>query len=74
MTIPKVLSNTLGAGPRDSYSQGLRAGTLLFVSGQLPLDLQGRLIAGTICDQAKQALLNLPAIVEAADGTLANVV
>lgn len=60
--------------PKGNYSQAVRTGDLLFISGQLPLDSEGRLVSGALADQAKQALSNIRAIVEAAGGTMANLV
>lgn len=49
------------------YSQAVRAGNLLFVSGQLPLDPATMKIHGeTAAEQARQALSNLGAILKAA--------
>jgi 2-iminobutanoate/2-iminopropanoate deaminase len=60
--------------PQGHYSQAVRVGTLVFISGQLPLDREGRIVSGTITDEAKQALSNVRAVVEAAGGTMANLV
>jgi 2-iminobutanoate/2-iminopropanoate deaminase len=60
--------------PQGHYSQAVRVGTLLFISGQLPLDREGRMVSGTIVDQARQTLSNVRGIVEAAGGTMANLV
>lgn len=49
------------------YSQAVHAGTLLFVSGQVPLDpATGTLVPGGIEEQTRQVLRNLQAILEAA--------
>lgn len=57
------------------YSQAIKHGSLLFVSGQIPLDPKtGELVAGSIEDQTRQVLTNLKAIVETAGGSLGNVV
>ena len=56
------------------YSQAIRAGTLLFVSGQTPLDPAGELIPGPIVDQARQALDNLAAVVRAGGSDLGRVI
>lgn len=57
------------------YSQGIRAGAFLFVSGQVPLDPEsGELIPGDIAQQTGRALENLKAVVEAAGATLDDVV
>ena len=57
------------------YSQGIIAGNLLFISGQLPLNPEnGRLIDGSIAEQTEQILKNMKAIVEEAGGQLSSVV
>ncbi len=55
------------------YSQAVRAGNLLFVSGQIPLPPDGGAIPESFADQARQALANLAAIVRAAGGDLSSV-
>lgn len=72
--MPEAIKTLSAPAPRGNYSQAVRVGTLLFVSGQLPLDPEGRMVTGTISDEAKQALSNVRAIVEAAGGTIANLV
>jgi len=60
--------------PVGPYSQGVRAGCFLFVAGQVPLDpATGRLVED-FEEAAKRALENLKAIVEAAGGSLSDVV
>ncbi len=57
------------------YSQAVRSGELLFVSGQIPLDPgRGALVAGDIAAQTHQVLSNLGDILTAAGGSFANVV
>jgi 2-iminobutanoate/2-iminopropanoate deaminase len=57
------------------YSQAVRAGGLLFVSGQIPLEPStGQVVPGDVAAQAEQVLKNLEAIVAAAGGTLGDVV
>lgn len=60
--------------PAGFYSQGIRDGRLVFVSGQLPLDREGRLVGGTARAQAEQALKNVSAILSAAGGRLQDLV
>jgi 2-iminobutanoate/2-iminopropanoate deaminase len=60
--------------PGGFYSQGVRAGELLFVSGQLPMDLHGKIKGATAGEQARQALENVAAILRAGGATLANLV
>jgi 2-iminobutanoate/2-iminopropanoate deaminase len=68
-----VSSNAPAAiGP---YSQGVKAGPLLFVSGQLPIDpATGDLIRGDVAAQTELSLRNLKAVVEQGGGELKDVV
>ena len=53
------------------YSQGVVAGNLIFISGQLPLDPKtGEIIAGGIEEHTHQCLKNISAIAEAAGTSL----
>ncbi len=57
------------------YSQAVWAGDLLFCSGQIPFDpATGKLVEGSTADQARQALANVKAVLEAAGLGLDNVV
>jgi 2-iminobutanoate/2-iminopropanoate deaminase len=56
------------------YSQAVRAGGLLFVAGQIPLDPNGNLVEGDVVVQARRVLDNVGAILKAAGLTFANVV
>ena len=57
------------------YSQAIRAGDFLFVSGQIPLDpATGTLIQGDIAEQTDRVLRNLAAILEAAGASFHHVV
>jgi 2-iminobutanoate/2-iminopropanoate deaminase len=57
------------------YSQAIRNGDLLFVSGQIAMDPQtGNLIEGDIEAQADQVLKNIAAIIDAAGMSLQDVV
>lgn len=57
------------------YSQAIRAGNLLFVSGQIPLDpATGSLVTGGVAEQADRVLKNLGAILEAAGASFDRVV
>ena len=48
------------------YSQGVSAGELVFVSGQVPLRADGTLVAGTVAEQTEQCLNNVLEILQAA--------
>jgi 2-iminobutanoate/2-iminopropanoate deaminase len=57
------------------YAQAVRAGQLLFLSGQIPLDpATGQLVGGDIVAQTERVMKNLGAVLEAAGCTFANVV
>ena len=57
------------------YSQAIRAGEFLFVSGQVPLDpATGELLEGDVAAQTHRVLQSLEAIVRAAGATLDDVV
>lgn len=57
------------------YSQAVRAGDLLFVSGQLPIDpATGEFVAGGVAEQAVQSLKNAAAILEEAGSSIGQVV
>jgi 2-iminobutanoate/2-iminopropanoate deaminase len=63
------------APPKAHYSHGIvGSGTWLFVAGQLPVDRDGAIVPGGASEQAAQVLDNLQAVVEAAGGTLSDVV
>ncbi len=55
------------------YSQGTRAGNLLFISGQLGVDMStGEIAYGDVETQSRQVLNNLEAIARAGGSSLAN--
>ena len=56
------------------YSQAVAAGTFLFVSGQIPLNAEGQMVAGDIVVQTVQVLENLKAILAEAGLALKDVV
>jgi 2-iminobutanoate/2-iminopropanoate deaminase len=57
------------------YVHAIRAGDLLFCSGQIPLDPRtGDLVGTTAAEQAGRCLENLAAVCQAAGGTLGDAV
>jgi 2-iminobutanoate/2-iminopropanoate deaminase len=56
------------------YSQAIQVGSLLFTSGQIPLRADGSLVEGGIEVQTQQVFDNLRAVIEAAGGSLGQVV
>ena len=72
----KQVISTSNAPQNDApYSQGILTEGLLFVSGQGPADPEtGEHVEGGVEAQAKQTLENLQSVVEAAGGSLDDVV
>ena len=69
------ITTTTGASPMGAYSQGLRAGDFIFVSGQGPIDpTTGKIVGETIEEQTARTLENIKAILEAGGATMADVV
>lgn len=61
--------------PVGPYSQAVKAGNLLFLSGQIALDpATGQLVAGDVREHTKRIMENLKAVLEAAGASLDNVV
>ncbi len=61
--------------PISHYTDAVRAGDLLFVSGCVPVDVDGRLVGGgDVVAQARQVFANVGAILEAGGATFADVV
>lgn len=57
------------------YSQAIRSGNLVFLSGQTPLDpATGVLVEGDISVQARRAFDNIKAVCEAAGGSMDDIV
>ena len=74
-TSPTPVATTDAPGAIGPYSQGIRAGGLVFVSGQIPLDpATGQLVAGDVTAQTERVMANLRAILVAAGGDLRDVV
>ena len=71
----KIIKTKNAPAPPPSYSQGVVAAGLVFVSGQGPFDASsGEVIGTTIQEQTAQCLRNVQAILEAAGSSLAKVV
>ena len=70
--MPKEIISTTNApqaiGP---YSQAVKTDSLIFISGQIPLNpMTGKLVEGSIEDEANQVLKNLKSICEAGGHSL----
>ena len=70
-----VVSTESAPGAIGPYSQAIRAGELLFLSGQIPLDpATGQLVSGSIEDETRQVMRNLEAVLKAGGATFDHVV
>jgi 2-iminobutanoate/2-iminopropanoate deaminase len=70
----QIILTDQAPAPIGPYSQAVKAGNTVYVSGQIPLDASGQLVPGDIAAQTHQVLKNLTAILTAAGFTLADVV
>ena len=71
----KIIQTDKAPKAIGTYSQAVRAGDLVFLSGQIPLDpATGTLVSGDIEAEIRRVFDNLAAVAEAAGGSLAHVV
>lgn len=70
-----AISTTSAPAALGPYSQAIRSGNMLFLSGQIPLDpATGQISGSTVDEQTKRVMDNLAAVLAANDMTMANVV
>jgi 2-iminobutanoate/2-iminopropanoate deaminase len=70
-----AVSTESAPGALGPYSQAIKAGQFLFVSGQVPVDPStGDLVSGGIDEQARQALRNVGEILRAAHASFQQVI
>jgi reactive intermediate/imine deaminase len=71
----EVIHSSRAPQPIGPYSQAVRNGETVYVSGQIGLDpVHGELVPGGLEPQARRAFANLAAVAEAAGGSLHQVV
>lgn len=71
----QILSTSDAPAAIGPYSQAVKAGSLLFCSGQIPLDpATGEIVGDTPAEQAQRCLENLAAVCEAAGASLSDAV
>jgi reactive intermediate/imine deaminase len=71
----QIIQTPLAPKAIGTYSQAVRAGDTVYISGQIPLDpASGQLIAGDIEAEIRRVFDNISAIAKAAGGSLANAV
>jgi len=70
-----VVSSPDAPKAMGAYSPAIRAGNLMFVSGQIPIDpATGELVDGDIAAQTEQVMRNITALLKAAGADFNNVV
>ncbi len=71
----EVISTDNAPGAIGPYSQAVKAGNMIFCSGQIPIDpATGEFVSNDISEQTEQVLKNLSAVLNAAGAGLGNVV
>jgi reactive intermediate/imine deaminase len=71
MTNRAVISSPAAPEALGPYSQAVKVGSTVWLSGQIPLDPKTmEIVSGDISAQARQVFQNLAAVAEAAGGTL----
>ncbi len=71
----KIISTDKAPAAIGPYSQAVKTGSLIFVSGQIPIDPQtGEFVSGGVAAQTRQDLVNMKAILEAAGSSMDRVV
>jgi 2-iminobutanoate/2-iminopropanoate deaminase len=72
--IRRPIATAEAPGAIGPYSQGVRAGGLVFTSGQIPLTPTGDLVQDDVARAARQALENVRAVLAAGGATMKDVV
>jgi reactive intermediate/imine deaminase len=73
--IREILHTEAAPGAIGPYSQGVKAGDTLYLSGQIPLDpATQQLVEGDIADQTRRVFDNLAAVAEAGGARLMDAV
>ncbi len=71
----QIISTDKAPAAIGPYSQAVKVGGLLFMSGQIPVNpSNGAIVSEDIQEQAKQSLENLKAVITAAGGSLSDIV
>jgi len=70
-----IIQTDLAPAAIGSYSQAVRVGHTVYLSGQIPLDpSSGELLEGDINSEIERVFANLSAVLDAAGGGLADIV
>jgi 2-iminobutanoate/2-iminopropanoate deaminase len=75
MSVQSVVSSPDAPPAIGPYSQGIKAGGFVFLSGQIPLvGPTGKIVTGMIKEQTEQVILNIQALLASEGLTLNDVV
>jgi len=69
----KIVTN-LAPAPSGAFSQGIKVGNRIYVSGQTPYNAETGTMSDTIEEQTRQTLINVNHVLEAAGASMADVV
>lgn len=71
----ETISTENAPGAIGPYSQAIKAGGMVFCSGQIPINIEtGQFVSDDVAEQTEQVLKNLSAVLEAAGSSLDKVV
>lgn len=71
----EIVETTAAPGAIGPYSQAIKAGGMVFCSGQIPIDVAtGEFVSGGVAEQTHQVLKNLGAVLKGAGVSLDDVV
>jgi 2-iminobutanoate/2-iminopropanoate deaminase len=71
----EIVETKSAPAPIGPYSQAIKSGGFVFLSGQIPLDpATGQIVEGGIAEQTHQVLRNVTQVLEAAGSSLQQVV
>ena len=71
----KIISTSEAPAAIGPYSQAVRAGSMIFCAGQIPLDPEtGKIVSQDVAEQTRRVLENVAAILRSEQLTLAHVV
>lgn len=71
----EIVSTTNAPGAIGPYSQAIKAGGMVFCSGQIPIDpATGEFVSDVVSEQTEQVLKNLSEVLNAAGSSLDGVV
>jgi 2-iminobutanoate/2-iminopropanoate deaminase len=70
----KRILSAQAPAPIGPYSQAINTGNFLFVSGQIPLDIEGNFHNNSVEEECEQVMKNLEAVLSEAGMSFSNVV